>query len=50
MQDDLSVWRQQMEMLVAQLDDPREWEQLEAAFAEADKRAKAGVRRDMGLS
>lgn len=49
-QDDLSVWRQELEMLVAQLDDPREWEQLEAQFAEADKQAKAAVRRDMGLS
>jgi hypothetical protein len=42
-------WRREMDALTAELDDTQEWEQIKAALAEADRQAKALVRREMGL-
>lgn len=42
-------WYQEMETLTAGLNDPQEWEQIEATLTEADRQAKALVRRQMGL-
>jgi hypothetical protein len=47
--DDFDRWVDDMNKLTAQLDDPREWEQIEAVLAEADRQNKALVRREMGL-
>ena len=35
--------------ITAELNDPREWEQMDAALAEADRQNKALIRREMGL-
>jgi hypothetical protein len=42
-------WLEEMAALTAELNDPQEWEQIEAALAEADRQSKAVVRREMGL-
>jgi hypothetical protein len=42
-------WYREMQALTAELNDPREWEQLEAELREADRAAKAKVREQMGL-
>ena len=47
--DEFEKWHQELETLVAQLNDPQEWEQIEATLAEGDHHAKAAVRRRMGL-
>jgi hypothetical protein len=46
---DLDGWAEDMNRLTAELNDPREWEQMDAALAEADRQNKALVRREMGL-
>jgi hypothetical protein len=38
-----------MAALTAELNDSREWEQIEATLADADRQAKDSVRREMGL-
>ncbi len=47
--EDLERWSEEMRLLTAELDDPREWQEIEAALAEADRQSKALVRREMGL-
>ena len=42
-------WYQDMAELTAELNDPREWDQIEATLAEADRQAKDLVRREMGI-
>ena len=42
-------WSSDMDALTALLNDPAEWQEMEAALAEADREAKAVVRREMGL-
>lgn len=49
-QADLQAWYREMQEVTAELNDPEEWEQLEATLAEADEQAKEFVRRQMGLS
>ena len=48
--DDLDEWSIEMNALTANLNDPAEWQAIDATLAEADKQAKAQVRREMGLS
>ena len=48
--DDLDDWSLEMNALTATLDDPTEWQEIDALLAEADRQAKAQVRRDMGMS
>jgi hypothetical protein len=43
-------WLKEMNALMANLNDPQEWEQIERTLEEADRQAKESVRRDMGLS
>ena len=43
----LDEWCQELELLTAELNAPKDWELLEAALVEADRQAKALVRRDM---
>ena len=38
-----------MAELTAELNDSREWDQIEATLAEADRQAKESVRREMGI-
>jgi hypothetical protein len=47
--DDFDRWAEEMNRLTAQLNDPMEWEQIEAVLAEADRQNKNLVRREMGL-
>jgi hypothetical protein len=47
--DDLESWFEDMRKLTADLDNPVEWQQIEAVLAEADRQNKALVRREMGL-
>jgi hypothetical protein len=47
--DDFDQWAEDMKQLTADLSDPEEWAQIEAALAEADRENKALVRREMGL-
>jgi hypothetical protein len=44
--EDLNAW---CEALTADLNDPQEWEQIDALLVEADRQSKALVRREMGL-
>ena len=48
--DNFDEWYREMQDLTAELDDPAEWQRLEAALAEADTEAKGMVRREMGLT
>ncbi|MBI1830219.1 MAG: hypothetical protein HYR84_02065 [Planctomycetes bacterium] len=47
--DDLDEWSTDMKALTATLNDAAEWQEIEAALAEADRQAKSRVRREMGL-
>ncbi len=47
--EDLERWSKDMRTLTADLNNPREWQQIEAVLAEADRQNKAWVRREMGL-
>jgi hypothetical protein len=47
--EDFDTWAQDMNRLTAELNDAREWEQIDALLAEADRQNKALVRREMGL-
>ena len=47
--DEADQWSSDMNALTAILNDPAEWQEIEAALAEADRQAKAVVRREMGL-
>ena len=38
-----------MNTMTAELNNPQEWQEIEAALAEADRQSKAGVRHEMGL-
>jgi hypothetical protein len=42
-------WCAEMDTLAAELADPEDWARIEAALTEADRQAKACVRREMGL-
>jgi hypothetical protein len=46
---DEDQWAEDMEALTATLNDAQEWQEIEAALAEADRQSKAIVRREMGL-
>jgi hypothetical protein len=48
--EDFDTWAQDMNRLTVELNDPREWEQIDAVLAEADRQNKALVRREMGLA
>jgi len=48
--EEITKWRQELDEAAAELNDPSEWETLEATLAEADRQAKELVRREMGLS
>jgi hypothetical protein len=39
--DDLDEWSLEMNALTATLDDPTEWQEIDALLAEADRQAKA---------
>lgn len=43
-------WYQDMAELTAELNDSREWDQIDGTLADADRQAKELVRREMGLS
>jgi hypothetical protein len=43
------TWSQEMDALTANLYTPEEWTQIEDTLREADKQAKAYLRREMGL-
>ncbi len=47
--EDVDRWSEDMRTLTADLNNPREWQQIEAVLAEADRQNKALVRREMGL-
>jgi hypothetical protein len=47
--DDFDTWTEDMKTLTAELNDPQEWHEIEAALAEADRQSKALVRREIGL-
>jgi hypothetical protein len=47
--DDFDAWSEDMKTLTAELNDPQEWQEIEAALAEADCQSKALVRREMEL-
>ena len=47
--EDFDSWFLDMKRLTAELNDPKEWQEIEAALAEADRQSKASVRREMGL-
>jgi hypothetical protein len=42
-------WSSDMNALTSVLNDAEEWREIEAALAQADREAKAAVRREMGL-
>jgi hypothetical protein len=46
---DMDTWAEDMKALTAELNDPQEWNEIEATLAEADRQNKALVRREMGL-
>jgi hypothetical protein len=46
---DIDTWAEDMKTLTAVLNDPKEWHEIEATLAEADRQNKALVRREMGL-
>jgi hypothetical protein len=46
---DIGTWAEEMKKLTAELDNTQEWNEIEAALAEADRQNKALVRREMGL-
>jgi hypothetical protein len=46
---EIDRWASEMNELTAALNDAEEWREIEAALAEADREAKAVVRREMGL-
>lgn len=46
---DLDAWSQEMDALAAAIP-PEDFKRVEAALAEADREAKAHVRRQMGLT
>jgi hypothetical protein len=46
---EMDAWAKDMNALTAELNDPQEWQEIEAALAEADRQNKALVRREMGL-
>jgi hypothetical protein len=48
--DDLEEWYRELQELGPAQYEPGEWERVQAILAEADERAKAVVRRQMGLS
>jgi hypothetical protein len=48
--DELEEWYRELEDLGPARYEPGEWERVQATLAEADERAKAEVRRQMGLS
>jgi hypothetical protein len=48
--DDLEGWYRELQELGPAQYEPGEWERVRATLAEADERAKALVRRQMGLS
>ena len=48
--DDLEEWYRELRELGPAQYEPGEWERVQATLAEADQMAKAGVRREMGLS
>jgi hypothetical protein len=37
--DDLDAWSENMKTLTAELNDPQEWQEIEAALAEADRQS-----------
>jgi hypothetical protein len=45
---DIDTWAEEMKTLTAELDNPQEWQEVEAALAEADRQNKTLVRREMG--
>jgi hypothetical protein len=47
--EDIDTWFEDMKRLTSELDDAKEWQEIEAALAEADRQSKALVRREMGL-
>jgi predicted DNA-binding antitoxin AbrB/MazE fold protein len=47
--DMLDNWAEEMNELTAELNDPHEWQEIEATLAEADRQNKELVRREMGL-
>ncbi len=47
--EDFDRWSTDMKTLTAELNDPEEWREIEAALAEADRQSKSLVRREMGL-
>jgi hypothetical protein len=47
--EEITKWRRELDAAAAQLNDPSEWEAIEATMAEADRQGKALVRREMGL-
>lgn len=46
---DKDEWLEDMTALTAALNDPQEWQAIEAVLADADRQSKATVRREMGL-
>jgi len=48
--DEFDKWSADMKTLTAELNDPQEWQEIEATLAEADRQNKALVRQEMGLS
>jgi len=46
---DIDTWAEDMKSLTAVLNDPKEWQEIEATLTEADRQNKALVRREMGL-
>ena len=47
--DEFDSWAEDMKILTAELNNPQEWQEIEAALAEADRQNKALVRREMDL-
>jgi hypothetical protein len=47
--DDFDRWAEDMKILTAELDNPQEWQDIEAALVQADRLNKALVRKEMGL-
>lgn len=45
---DIDAWARDLDDRAARLDDPREWERIEAALSAAETLAKDQVRREMG--
>ena len=48
--DGFDNWLEDMKTLTAGLNNPQEWQEIEATLAEADRLNKDQVRREMGLS